>query len=65
MLADAVLIIHADEQWAVEEDLLGFSRGHAVLEFIFSVVTRVPLKADDYVKVNHGCILRIYTQKST
>jgi hypothetical protein len=32
-----------------------------VLEFIFSLVTRVPLKADDQVKVDHECILRAYT----
>ena len=52
-----VLVIRTDEQGIVEEDFFGLYLRHGVLNFTFATVTRVPMKSDDQIEINHFCAL--------
>ncbi len=42
-----VFVVGTDQQWIVEENFLRLHLRHAVLDFIFSAVTRIPLESDN------------------
>ena len=42
-----------DQQWIVEEDLLGFSSAHVMFFDAFAIITFVPFKPLDLREIEH------------
>ena len=52
-LARTMADILQDQQWIVEEDLLGFSLAHVMFFDAFAIITFVPFKPLDLREIEH------------
>ncbi len=51
-----VLTILKKQKRVIEENLLGLILRHIMLVSTFSCIPCIPIKTDDPIKINHGCI---------
>jgi hypothetical protein len=56
-LPSANLLIHADQQWIVEEDLRGLRLRDTMFDFTFTRIASIPLEPDNPFKIDHHRIL--------
>jgi hypothetical protein len=57
-----MLLVQINKQGLIKENLFSLNLSNAVFRFTFTAVARIPFKANNVIKVNHGCMLQAYTE---
>jgi hypothetical protein len=57
LLAPTVLFVFDNDQWIIEEYVLGFRRAYIVLVRTLAAVAVVPFKSGYPAEIDHFCIL--------